>query len=190
MKKVFLVLLGAAALGTAKAQVQYGVKAGANFANVIGSDADDAKMKVGFNAGAFARFSINESFKVQPELVYSGQGAKYDDESLDLKLNLDYLNIPVLFQYHTNSGFFAETGPQLGFLLSAKLKADGESEDVKDSFKSTDFSWAFGAGYQFAQGFGVNARYNLGLSKIEESGEANVKNGVFQVGLFYTFGGK
>ncbi len=192
MKKALLVLFFAATAGAASAQTQFGLKAGANFATLTGDDADDAKMKVGLNVGAFARLPISETFKVQPELIYSLQGAKFEDEGEEAKFNTSYINVPVMLQYHTASGFFAETGPQVGFLATAKAKYEDVEVDIKDSFKSIDFSWGIGVGYQMASGFGVNARYNLGLSNIGEEFEgetANVKNSVIQVGVFYTLGG-
>lgn len=188
MKKVFLSFFLAASFVGANAQVQFGVKAGANVANLIGSDADGSKAKFGFNAGAFAEIPVAEKFSVKPELVYSLQGAKGEEEGVDGKLNLSYINIPVLAKYNIAEGFFAETGPQLGILASAKAKVGDHSVDVKEGYKSIDFGWAFGLGYELAEGFGFNARYNLGLSKLGEDSDAKVKNGVIQFGVFYKFG--
>lgn len=193
MKKVIFAFLLAASVSSVQAQLQFGPKAGLNLANITGSDADGAKIQAGLYAGAFARFGLTESIKIQPELLFSAQGAKSEESfeggTYTANIHLNYIAIPVMFQYHTASGFFAETGPQVGFLMSAKFKAEGESEDIKDSFKKTDFSWGLGAGYQLANGLGINARYNFGLSKLDEAGESNIKNGVIQVGLFYTLGG-
>ena len=166
------------------ANAQFGVKGGANFANFGGDDAGDDKMLVAFYAGVLYNVMINEMFSFQPELVYSGQGAKDED---DLKLKLNYLNLAPLFRYNTKSGFFVGTGPQIGFLLSAKFKDDNNSVDVKDQFKSTDFSWAFMLGYQMQSGFGVYGRYNLGLSNILDADEGDLKNMVIQLGLRYMF---
>ena len=178
------VMAGAFAVSQAQ-QVSYGVKGGLNVSNVGGEDTDGNKAKLGFYAGGFVNVAVAESFSIQPELVFSLQGAKFDD---DAKINMSYLNIPVLARYTTRSGFFGETGPQLGFLMSAKQKGDGGSANVKDYFKKTDFSWAFGVGYLSQSNIGVNARFNLGLSKLDEDGEAKVFNRVFQVGLFYVLG--
>lgn len=193
MKKLFILVLTAGAFYSANAQVQFGVKAGANFATITGSGTNGAQTKVDFNGGAFARVPLFNSFFLQPELVYSGQGAKSTVNEGDFTVNQSYLNVPVLFQYHHASGLFAETGPQVGFLLAANVKAGGTSQNIKSSYKSTDFSWAFGAGYQLSSiPAGINARYNLGLTNIAAQAEAgqSVKNSVFQVGLFYLFGGK
>ena len=112
---------------------------------------------------------------------------------LFFNINQSYLNIPVLAKYQHSSGLYGETGPQLGFLLAANVKSGGTSQDVKSSYKSTDFSWAFGVGYKIPLiGAGIDARYNLGLSNIaaEQVNGYSVKNSVFQIGVFYLFGGK
>ena len=191
MKKLYLLLLTVFSLAAANAQVQFGVKAGANFSTFTGENTDDAKTKVGFNAGALVALPLFNEFTLQPEVVYSGQGFKVDDQGISGTFNANYLNVPVLFKYNNPTGFFLQTGPQIGFLMSAKVKSGGQTEDEKDLFNSTDFSWAFGLGYLVKSvNVGIDARYNLGLSNIaKDSGDEKVKNSVFQVGLFYLFGG-
>ena len=186
MKKVFLLIVAVASFATIQAQTKFGIKAGANLANFSG-DVDGNKMKIGFNAGGFAKIGLTESLSLQPELVFSAQGAKFEDEGEEAKYKLNYLNVPILVQYNFKGGFYAETGPQIGFLMSAKA----EDVDVKDAFKSTDFAWSIGAGFLTQANFGFNARFNLGLANIlEDSDDAKVKNSVIQIGVFYAFGGK
>jgi len=100
-------------------------------------------------------------------------------------MRLLYLNMPMLAQYMTGSGFRLETGPQLGFLLAAKNKNGNNETNFKDDFKPLDFSWAFGAGYVFpGTGFGLDARYNVGISNIHDA-PGTLRNNVFSVGAFY-----
>lgn len=186
MKRVLLVLVCAASFTALNAQVKFGANAGLNLSNIVGDDAGDLKMKPGFHVGVHALIPVSTQFGVQPELVFSTQGAKDED---DVKYNLNYLNLPVLATLTTASGFFAQAGPQIGFLMSAKAKADGESVDIKEGFKSTDFSLALGVGFAGQSGFGAKARFNLGLSSLDEAGDAKVKNSVIQVGVIYNFGG-
>ena len=188
MKKVFLFVVCAVSFAVASAQVSFGIKGGANLANLSGEDVEDNKAKIGFHVGGLVQIPVATSFSVQPELYYSDQGAKFEEEGDDYNLNLGYLNVPVLAKYTSTSGFYGQTGPQLGFLMSAKVKADGEKVDVKDSFKSTDFSWVFGLGYQTSSNVGIDLRYNLGLGNIADSDDAKVKNSVFQLGVYYVFG--
>src|SRR5664279_2487984 len=193
MKKLVILVLTTGVFFTAGAQVQFGAKAGANFATLTGKGSEGATTKVDFNGGGFAHIPIANSFFLQPELVYSRQGAKATSDGIVFNINQSYLNIPVLAKYQHSSGLYGETGPQLGFLLAASVKSGGTSQDVKSSYKSTDFSWAFGLGYMIPSiSAGIDARYNLGLSNIAatEVNGYSVKNSVFQVGLFYLFGGK
>ena len=193
MKKLVVLALTAGTFFTASAQVQIGLKAGANFATFSGSASDGAQTKVDFHGGAFAQIPLFNAFSLQPELLYSGQGAKGTENETEFTVNQAYVNVPVLFKYQHGSGLFAETGPQLGFLVAANVKANGMSEDVKSSYKSTDFSWAFGIGYKISMlHAGIDARYNLGLSNVL-SGETygqTLTSSVFQVGVFYVLGGK
>ncbi|MEO6406307.1 MAG: porin family protein [Ferruginibacter sp.] len=171
---------------TATAQkTEIGFKAGANFATLnTEASPNPYKMKTGIHAGLLAHIHLTDKFALQPEVVYSGQGAKAD--SGPGEINLGYLNVPILGQYMFANGFRLETGPQAGILLSAKTKYNGVTEDVKDELKGFDFAWAFGLGYKSPMGLGVDARYNLGLSDINKDNTGgSVKNNVFQVGLFY-----
>lgn len=193
MKRLFFLAAFVTAAMFSNAQIKFGVKAGANFYKFSGDDADFAgvspKLKVGFAGGGMVNIPVNSTFSVQPELLYSMEGTKYEEGGDKLLYKTDYINVPVLFQYNS-SGFYAETGPQVGFLASAKISDGDNSEDVKDSFKSINFSWAIGLGYKMSSGFGIGARYNLGLANVIDSDEANIKLGGFHVGVFYLFGGK
>jgi hypothetical protein len=173
----------------ARSQVKFGIKAGFNLANqsISGVNVTSrAESKSDFYAGVLANVNFSESLILQPEFVYSGQGAGVKDSSA--KLNSEYLNIPVLLKYQHPTGVFIETGPQFGILLSAKYKSSDLSLDQKNATKSTDFAWVFGIGYKIpVLNLGLDFRYNLGLTNIENSSVVTVKNQVFQIGVFYLF---
>ena len=185
MKKFFLVAAITLVGFAANAQVTFGVKAGLNLSNLTGDDVDGFSSLAGLNAGGQVNIPVSSMFSVQPEVVFSMEGAKSDD----VKLHMNYINIPVLFQYNNPSGFFAHVGPQIGILASAKVKGDGVDADYKEFFKSTNFSAVIGAGYKLANGLGFNVRYNLGISNVAEEDEAVIKVSTFQVGAFFSFGG-
>jgi hypothetical protein len=185
MKKLIVVpvLLLACAVVSAQ-QFELGPKAGVNISN-FSKSTNGANTLVGFHLGGFVAFKLGNNFAIQPEVLFSTQGAKYDDINYD-ELKANYLNIPVLAQLRMPGGLYLETGPQAGILLSAKLK----DETIKDTYQSLDWSWAFGLGLRSKMGLGLSARYNLGLTKVNDdiatgSFEPNAKNSVFQVGLFF-----
>lgn len=187
MKK--LILVGALALFTAvnAQQVKFGLKAGMNVSTFTG-DAKDAKSLVGFQAGAFAQVPISGKFTFQPEVLYSGQGAKGKEDGVTIKWTADYVNVPLMVSYNIAEKFNVEAGPQVGFLISSKVKGDGVSVDVKDSMKSVDFSLNVGASYDITSNILVGVRYGAGISNIlKESDNAKVRNGVFQLSVGYKF---
>lgn len=189
MKKICFVLFVLLSGIFANAQVQLGVKAGLNLSTLShsGSPNVNPAWKTSFNAGLLASVPISSGLYLQPEAMYSGQGFEQWVASQSGHYELGYLNVPVLFKYKHETGLFAETGPQIGFLLHADLEVGGHSTSIKDDFLSTDFSWAFGLGYQFSNtGLGIDARYNLGLTNIAKDSQGETfKNCVFQLGVFY-----
>lgn len=198
MKKMYfaaIAVVGFSAIGMAQQQVKFGPKAGVNFANLSGTN--DSEMKIGFHVGAVAEIKFNDKFSIQPELLYSSQGAKYTsliipNGTLDHKLNNDYINIPIMAKYYIVEGFSVELGPQIGFLVKSEEKVEGsnfsKTVDSKDFYKSTEFGIGVGLAYDLPMGLFVNGRYNLGLSDIRENtGGDAVKNAVIQIGVGYKF---
>ncbi|MBB1139174.1 porin family protein [Myroides sp. WP-1] len=200
MKKITLCLFALFTFsGVAFAQtpnVKYGAKAGLNFANI--SDLSGSSNKTGFHIGGVAEIFINEKFSIQPELLYSTQGAKYDVD-IDFEnimvnakstIKLNYLNIPIMAKYYVMDGLSLQAGPQIGINLAAEqeVKALGQKMTVKikDNTNAIDFGLNFGAGYELPVGVFFDARYNLGLTKIIDEGETS-KHRVFQVSIGYKF---
>lgn len=199
MRKLLLALglLTSASL-TAQAQsIKFGVKAGASFTTLTGKDVNSIKSKFGFNGGVLANFGITDMFSIQPEVLYSMKGAKSNDSNDD-RLNLNYIDVPVLVKIATGkTGLFFELGPQVGFLASAKFKSGSNSTDEKDSFKRVDFGYAGGVGFQAASGPIVGLRYNgaftnaiKSVSAFGSTVDTNAKNSAFQLYVGFMFGGK
>ncbi|MEO6611175.1 MAG: porin family protein [Chitinophagaceae bacterium] len=184
MKKLCVACLAFFSLISARAQTtSFGIKAGYNSSSVQVTNADDWDSKSGLHLGALAHIHITSHFAVQPELVYSCQGG----EKTNTKLKLGYINLPVLLQYMISEGLRLQTGPQIGFLVSAKQKTGDVEVDVDDLLNAVDFSWSVGGGYLFSSGLGIDLRYNIGLNNISDQTNITAKNRVFQAGLFYQF---
>jgi len=195
MKKLMIAaiaVIGFSAAGLAQQQVKFGPKAGVNLATISGND--DSEMKIGFHVGAVAEIKFNDKFSLQPEVLYSAQGAKEKGEG-DGKMNNDYINIPIMAKYYFVEGFSIEAGPQVGFLMKSEAKGENASVDTKDFYKSVDFGLGIGLAYDLPMGLFVNARYNIGLSKINEDFDfggitvetEDLKNNVIQIGVGFKF---
>lgn len=166
--------------------IRFGAKAGLNIASITGDDTDDLDSRTSLHIGAVAEIPISEKFAFQPELLYSAQGAKQDIGGDDLVLALDYLNLPLMAKYYVAEGFSLQAGPQVGFLLSSKVKLDGDSVDA-EGVNDIDFGLNFGLGYQLDMGLFFDGRYNLGLSNINDEGDSDNQNGVIQFSVGYKF---
>jgi hypothetical protein len=184
--------------------MQLGIKAGVNFATLTGEYTDDLNSKTGFNGGIFFMYQFNKLFAIQPEAYYTMKGATADDvviENSTSTVSLDYIEIPILFKVIIpieNSPICPSVfvGPYVAFNTTAKQKLEymGESqeEDIEE-VASTDFGLVFGAGIGFPIGTneaGVDFRYGLGLTTIDDSGEddfPDIKNSVFNINAYFGF---
>lgn len=173
----------------AQAQVAIGIKGGPNFAKLDANSSagQNYKNRTGFHGGAFVLVKVGK-IGIQPEILFSQQGSKVTFNSQNLDQNFSYINVPIILKLYTVAGINLQVGPQLGFLS----KAQGESiingvkttQDVKSAFKSSDVSLALGAGWDLPFGMTLDARYNLGLSKINSGANTNdTKNQVIQVSV-------
>lgn len=191
MKRIFLVAIAVMTFGLANAQqTRFGIKGGLNITTYSGGDYWDANSLVGFQIGGFAEIKVIERLAIQPEVLFSMQGANLDTPFGDYDEKLNYINIPVLAKFYITKQFTVEGGPQLGFLVSAKA----EGEDIKDDFKSVDTGFNFGAGYNFTDNISVNLRYTVGLSnvldyEVDDADEYfdSPKNSVLALTLGYKF---
>ncbi|WP_431242866.1 porin family protein [Flavobacterium sp. P21] len=192
MKKIILSAIALMAFVFSNAQeTRFGIKGGLNLTSLTGDSSSDAL--VGFQVGGFAEIKIIERLAIQPEILFSGQGASYEsvggpDGSSELKLN--YINIPVLAKFYVTKKFTVEGGPQLGFLISAKHN----SKDVKDLYRTADYGFNFGAGYNFTDHLAVGLRYTVGLSGVFDKDYDDIydyydsrKNSVLALTLAYKF---
>jgi hypothetical protein len=145
-------------------------------------------------------------FSVQPEILYNNKGAVgkgiLDNSVKDIALKLDYLSVPIMFQYNPTSEFYLEIGPEFSFLMNAKMKANGETVDyvgyddnikTKDKYNKYDFGLSVGMGYYFSpSNIGIAARLTIGFTDIAQNdlyrSIYNIqKNNVLQIGIVYKF---
>ncbi|WP_237274668.1 porin family protein [Tenacibaculum ovolyticum] len=181
-KTLLLTLITAFGFVNMNAQnIEFGVKGGLNFADIRSNNANNAKTVTAFNFGAMAEISITDKFSFQPELIFSGRGFSIGDDVTAL----NYLSLPLIAKYYATERFSLEVGPQIGYLLSAEK----ESTDIKSNFKDVDFGVNMGIGYKLDSGLNFGARYNLGLSNINNIDNATdkIKSGVLQLSVGYFF---
>lgn len=192
MKKMIFsaaLLLGAAASAYAQAP-RIGLKAGVNFANFSGKDAGQAKVLTGFNGGVFMNFAAagDNFLSIQPELLYSVEGAKFKPGDVKVKAHLRNLTLPVLAKIDIGGLFFV-AGPQVGYLLSSQVDRKGPAFEIPGgSFNKVQFGYVAGVGYQLDNGPSLEVRYSGGLRNVTE--DAKLHHSVIQLQAGYLLGGR
>lgn len=172
---VFILIIG---FSTQAQGLDLGIKAGANFSNI--TDASNFDSKTGFVAGIFVGIKFSDKFALQPELLYSQQGAEFETGDFDLT----YVNVPVIFKYYLVKGLNIQAGPQFGFVVDDDItNVFGE---IGDDVETNDFdtSGVVGLGYDLPLGIRLSARYNFGLTEVSDGGG---KNSVISLAVGYSF---
>ncbi|SEA95252.1 Outer membrane protein beta-barrel domain-containing protein [Flavobacterium gillisiae] len=185
-KTIFAAVVLLAMSASVQAQlVKIGIKGGLNYANQNGSDITinstnyQTSAITSYHAGLVAEIKLVDSFSIQPELLYSTQGATYKNAVEEFQNELGYLSIPVMAKIYLNKVVSLELGPQASFLLSER-----NNFDVKDA-STFDFAANAGLGFKITKSFFLEGRYSLGLT--DASKDAQVKNSVVQVSAGFLF---
>ena len=178
-KTLFLLLICAIALPSAvfaQGLAQKGLIAGLNLATLSGDDKDmdgiSPDSKMGFAAGGFLVFNFTDAVGIRPEVLYSQRGAKYESEGYEVKVKLDYIEIPILLQYTVpmegSVSPIILVGPTLGIKMSAEVETPDGDMELDDYVKGTDFGIQFGAGVLINNMIEISGRYYMGLSTIDD----------------------
>ena len=175
---------------------KFGIKAGANLANINNGSTIDftPDMKVDFHAGIALNMHFghkNEGspagtglFGLQPELLYSRQGFAIGSEAY----SLDYITLPIMLKLYVAEGFNIEAGPYISYLLDVTPSStviSGAQIALSDIKGGLDAGVAFGAGYETKVGVTIGARYLLGLSDVASN--LAWKNNVIAVSVGWMF---
>ena len=144
----------------ASGQVIWGLKGGANVSNL--GNSTQYKARFGYHVGTFYSQHIEEQYGWQIGLQYSLQGAR-DGVKPDRRLSYHYLSLPVVMKIYFNGKTFAELGPQLGYLLSAKSIETGFEEDLTTAVNRWDLLGMIGMGHETDSGASMGLRFGYGF---------------------------
>jgi len=207
MKKIFILaiaLLSTAGIANAQSTdkpLKFGVKAGANFSNIIKNDGNNnfkTDYLVGYHAGITLDIKLLENLAFTPEALYSTKGYKSTSSFGEFTQTTHFIDIPILASIKLGGGLNLVAGPQVSFLMSTKNTFDTNFgtaeqkiiEDDADRFKKSLVGGVIGFRYDFNNKFGLNGRYALDFQKNNENGTSQTpeyKNQVFQLGLGVKF---
>lgn len=200
MKKMLLGMIALTTISIANAQ-GLGVQAGVNFSNLSiksdGEKLEDLKLKTGFQVGVNYDIAIGDDFYVQPGLNFIQNGTKGKENGQSAQLSLNYLQLPVTFQYKPKLGagkLILAGGPYVAYGIGkAKEKIGGTTNNYNwddNLMKKVDAGAKLVAGYQLSNGLSLNLNTDLGLLDISKDGEDydySAKNTAFGLTLGFRF---
>jgi len=205
MKKLFTILCVAVFTFSVSAQTQYGATLGLNMSNVTGDDAgfSDPGMKNGIRLGLSMSQPLSDVVKLNTGIIYSVKGTKYQEliEYYDIFGNylftdyddgtatLSYIEIPVNFGFAVSDKFSLLGGFYSAFLIDATLESETLGDrDASENTSAIDFGLGFGAEVYISEKLSISAGYQMGLSTIDDTGAADVKNQNVLLGITFNFG--
>ena len=180
----------------------FGIKGGANFANMSFSAAAmgvPSKSITSFHFGPVADFKLQNDLYFNTGLIFSVKGYKINEGGTDISVKYNDLEIPLNLAYrfpiNEKSKFLVQAGPYLEYALSGREKLGSQTSSINfknTNFKRMDYGLGLGAGVEFGNIVaGIN--YQIGIANLNDdsSGEnASAKNKVFQISLAYMFTSK
>lgn len=205
--------------------ITMGAKVGGNVTYLWGQGSNIGTITPfpGIQIGGYLRYSLLDKISIQPELLFSTRGIHvrryYDSERTDFsttspqlptsgytvngsysyrtKVNLFYLDLPVMVNYQITDNLKVHAGPVVSLNVwdsypktythdNVRIQSDQEFRKIKP--------WEFGAGLGVSYDFilmekkvSAGARYTLGLTRINEANRANsdLKSSTFSLSLAY-----
>lgn len=201
----------------AQSKITYGLRGGVtnasidgdaveSFQNILsyGGGAVTTQNRTGFYGGGFVSIPLSSQFSIEPGITYAQKGyelqGKLGIKGTDLiggkaALNVNYVEVPLLAKANF-SGLQLFAGPQVAYLANATLHTKAgtfgfnfinDRRDVKDNFNELDVSLTGGVGYQFGNGFQVQAAYDHGLSRMNAGQNVEAYNRTVKVGIGFRF---
>jgi len=177
----------------------------------------DKTVKPGFQVGLEFEYQAKKWLGIAVGLNYISQGMGWENfksnldgikyNSYNNQLDLGYINLPIVAKFYVAKGLALKTGLQFGFLTDAHLRTnvrashkEGDvkidnltqiSENFYDECNKFDLAIPVGLSYEFKHHFVIDARYNIGLLKVnkdEMGNEDKHRNGSFQMSFGWKFG--
>ena len=162
-------------------KTKFGIKGSFSLTTLYSSDVSTNHMKPGFDAGIFVKMPVTRGFSIQPEFLYSLQGAKntysnFVEGNGEYRFNLGYLKLPVLAVVNIAPNFNLHLGGYAAYLVNANIKQVDNNGNLQSAtalatsdFQRWDAGLIGGAAFDI-ENVTIGARYNYGLVQIGKDG--------------------
>lgn len=129
------------------------------------------EVTLGYGVGALLGINFTNHVGIQGEVIYNSLSQKYKDQDLERKINIRYINLPILLSLNTgksrpvNLNFVL--GAQFGYNVGSNVSGSGsggtDTLTAVLAVKKSDMGFAYGAGLEFALNTTRTIRLDLGF---------------------------
>ena len=198
MKKLttllFITLLSLGLNAQSLLPIKYGIKVGANIANISSTQNDgaspiDNSAQIGVAGGFYMEIPLNDKWYLNPELIYAQKGASFtydythnypvnekDEYTTTNTLKLAYVEINPTISYKASQKLALNFGPSVAFLiqvdstftekLTSEAPASTTSKATLYESESLDVGLNLGISYYLTENFVIDSKVNTGFMSI------------------------
>jgi len=154
----------------AQERFKAGIVGGLNVSQIRGDDTGGFN-KIGLIGGLRVNTVLKDKMDITLEIVYSERGSKNDiTEPVDVEINLQYVEVPVLFNYkdwYVEDKDYYKVQASAGFaysrLIDAEINGTTLLHQVED-LTENDFSFVIGAEFFFGKKFSLSGRWHTSIN--------------------------
>ncbi|MDD3525498.1 MAG: porin family protein [Bacteroidales bacterium] len=178
IKKLSMLCLLFIAINIQAQEFNFGLSAGVDAANIRISnstqlDLTKADPMIAFNLNAFAAYRSAGFWGITAEPGFIQKGANITISSypkdFESRMQLNYIQLPLLADFHLTDKLFLSVGPEFAYLVSAKARNDDEKVDFYDYYdKKFEVSSMAAINYTVLPRIDIALRYSHGFTTISE----------------------
>lgn len=156
--------------------------------------------KLGVMGGVYTEYPFNDRTTGRLEMYYIQKGSRHIPSDVDYNkyvMSLQYVEVPIIYQYRFYKKFSFQTGLSFAYLFSSKEKDQNGTinSDGRIPFRKYDFSILGGLTYNINDKWVVGGRYSYSILYIREKPDfENISyhnrrqfNDVVQISMYYAF---
>ena len=172
-KKIVLIVFGLifiSKLIVFSQSYRFGFEAGFDIANAQMTGEPDRSLQLyypmpAFNVNGIFGYKISQSLGVYAEPGFIQKGGKQKSTNGDVRLQLNYIQLPVLAELYIAHKIYFSIGPEFGYMINAKAKSKQHSNDITSLYdKRFELSGLAGINYRILDKLDIGLRYNHGLT--------------------------
>ncbi len=167
---IFALLFLAMVVADAQQVFRAGVMAGLNISQIEG-DGFAGYNKAGPAFGIFVNTFFLDDLAGQVEINYSSKGSQRNTTIEDpryFRIEMHYVEIPLLARYFLPAGFSVESGLSGGYLFSSRERDEVSEIPIITPFRKTEFAFIAGASWHITQSLELNSRFSYSILPVRQ----------------------